>query len=148
LAHFFVDHSGGVGRPDFSDAAGDKRPENTRGRLGHNKPLESVRRVKIQERIDRWIGQAMAWLMRKLLARVFPNAGPQAESNRASSGGSAGPRLGAPPQAIPLYRDPECGTYVSPEISFPLEQPGQVLHFCSEECRTRYQRSSQRAASA
>jgi hypothetical protein len=148
FAHLFVDHSGGVGRPDFSDVAGNKRPENTRGRLGHNKPLESVRRVKIQDRIDRWISQAMAWLMRKLLARVFPNAGPQPGSNRASSGGSAGLRPGAPPQAIPLYRDPECGTYVSPEISFPLEQPGQVLHFCSEECRTRYQRSSTRAASA
>jgi len=50
--------------------------------------------------------------------------------------------------AIPLHRDPWCGTYISPEISFPLEQAGQVLHFCSAECRARYQRSSQRAASA
>ena len=86
----------------------------------------------------------MAWLMRKMLAMVLPNTG----SSRTSAGSRAQPRPGAPPRAIPLHRDPECGTYVSPEISFPLEQPGQVLHFCSAECRARYQRSSQRAASA
>jgi YHS domain-containing protein len=119
------------------DATGNDRLQNTRGRLGHNKPLESVRRVNIQQRIDRWIGQGMAWLVRKLLARILPKAVP-----------ASAPRPEVPPQAIPLQRDPLCGTYVSPEISFPLEQPGQVLHFCSEECRARYQRSSQRAASA
>ena len=75
--------------------------------------------------------------MRKLLARAFGNAGPASVPH--------------PPEtrsAVPLYRDPWCGTYVSPEISFPLEQAGQVLHFCSAECRARYERSSQRAASA
>src|ERR1700693_3387079 len=97
-------------------------PRNMRGRLGHNKPLESVERVNIQERIDRWIGQGMAWLMRKLLARLLPNVGPASANRRAPSGGRARPRPGAPPQAIPLYRDPWCGTYVSSEISFPLEQ--------------------------
>jgi YHS domain-containing protein len=79
----------------------------------------------------------MAWLVRKLLAKLLPNVAP----------------VSAPPPEVPrapvsLHRDPLCGTYVSPEISFPLEQPGQVLHFCSEECRTRYVRSSKRAASA
>jgi YHS domain-containing protein len=87
----------------------------------------------------------MAWLVRKLLARVFPNVGPVSAVPGAARTQS---RPEALQQAIPLHRDPLCGTYVSPEISFPLEQPGQVLHFCSEECRTQYQRSSQRAASA
>ncbi len=76
-------------------------------------------------------------LMHKLLARVLGNARPPSVPN---------PRETR--SAIPLLRDPWCGTYVSPEISFPLEQSGQVLHFCSAECRARYQRSSQRAASA
>jgi len=111
--------------------------ENTRGRLGHDEPLGSVERVNLQERIDRWASRGLAWVMRKLLARVLGNAGP-----------ASVPRPQETRSAIPLHRDPWCGTYVSPEISFPLEQAGQELHFCSAECRARYQRSSQRAASA
>ena len=75
--------------------------------------------------------------MPKLLARALGNAGA-----------AYAPRPRETHSAIPLHRDPWCGTYVSPEISFPMEQAGQVLHFCSAECRARYQRSSQRAASA
>jgi hypothetical protein len=93
--------------------------------------------VTLQDRIDQWIARGMAWLMRKLLARVLGSTGPV-----------SAPRPGASQQAIALHRDPWCGTYVSPEISFPLEQPGQVLHFCSAECRSRYQGASQHAASA
>ncbi|MGD0909628.1 MAG: hypothetical protein ABSA96_18765, partial [Candidatus Acidiferrales bacterium] len=86
---------------------------------------------------DRWASQVLAWLMRNLLARVLGNPGQV-----------PAPRTGPSEPAIPLHRDPYCGTYVSPEISFPLEQPGQVLHFCSAECRSQYQSSSSRAASA
>jgi YHS domain-containing protein len=52
----------------------------------------------------------------------------------------------APPMPKPLYRDPWCGTHVSGEISYTLEQAGQVLHFCSAECRDRYRASLRRAA--
>src|SRR6266853_1267081 len=103
-----------------------------RGRLSHDEPLESVKRVSLQERIDRWISQGLAWLMRKLIARGLGNAGP-----------APIPHPQEPRSAIPLHRDPWCGFYVSSEISFPLEQAGQVLQFCSVECRARYQRSSQ-----
>jgi YHS domain-containing protein len=48
----------------------------------------------------------------------------------------------------PLYRDPFCGTYISPEISFPASHAGQMLHFCSAECRDRYLRSERQAAGA
>ena len=108
-----------------------------RGRLEHVEPLGSVKRVSLQERIDRWMSEGLAWAMRKLMARALGNAWPAsvAHPHEARS-------------AVPLHRDPWCGTYVSAEISFPLEQAGQVLHFCSAECRTRYERSSQRAASA
>jgi YHS domain-containing protein len=40
--------------------------------------------------------------------------------------------------AIRLYRDPVCGTYVSPEISVKLEKSGRITHFCSARCRERY----------
>jgi YHS domain-containing protein len=108
-----------------------------RGRLAHDEPPGSVERVSLQQRIDRWVSRGLARLMQKLLARALRTAqqAPAAYSPEARS-------------AVPLHRDPWCGTYVSSEISIPLAQSGQVLHFCSAECRSRYQRSSQRAASA
>jgi YHS domain-containing protein len=50
--------------------------------------------------------------------------------------------------AIRLYRDPVCGTYVSPEISIQLEKSGHITHFCSAQCRERYGRPAARAARA
>jgi len=74
------------------------------------------------------------WLGRKLLGWLFGKAGQ-------------------PPHTVPareprkLHRDPWCGTFVSPEISFSLEHAGQLHHFCSQDCRDRYlsaQRSGER----
>jgi YHS domain-containing protein len=109
-----------------------------RGRLGRDEPLGSVKRVSLQERINRWIGQALARMVQKLLASAIGDAAPRSMPRPQT----------APRSAIALHRDPWCGTYVSPEISFPLEQAGQMLHFCSAECRARYERLSKRAASA
>jgi YHS domain-containing protein len=86
--------------------------------------------------IDRLVSRGLAWVMRKLLAKALGTAGP-ASAQRPQETRSA----------VPLYRDPWCGTYVSPEISLPMEQSGQVLHFCSAECRARYQASSHRGSS-
>ena len=105
--------------------------------VGPDEPLESVERVSLQERINRWVSRGLARLMSMLIARALGNSGP-----------ATAPHPQTTRSAVPLHRDPWCGTYVSPEISFPLEQAGQVLHFCSAECRARYERSSQRAASA
>jgi len=148
------------------------RRKDTRGRLGHDEPLESVGRVNLQERIVRWTSQAIVWLIRKVVAMLLLNATPVPTFRRAPTGEGSAPRrpgvafdasaTGSPRNfgsriqphpdivrpAIALHRDPWCGTHVSPEISFPLQQAGQVMHFCSAECRTRYQQSSQRAASA
>ena len=51
-------------------------------------------------------------------------------------------------RAVPLHRDPECGTHVSETISLSLEHEGQVHHFCSAECRDRYASKVRQAASA
>jgi YHS domain-containing protein len=48
----------------------------------------------------------------------------------------------------PLFRDPACGTFVSPEISVAVTRAGQEIHFCSEQCRDRYLRSERYAATA
>jgi hypothetical protein len=48
------------------------------------------------------------------------------------------------PQAPPvptggeLKKDPVCGTYVSAAASVTRTVKGEVLHFCSKECRDKY----------
>jgi YHS domain-containing protein len=37
-----------------------------------------------------------------------------------------------------LKKDPVCGTYVSTSASVTRTVDGQVLHFCSKECRDKY----------
>jgi YHS domain-containing protein len=75
----------------------------------------------------------IAWLVRRLV-------GAANQSQRRVST----PAAPAPP--VRLYRDPWCGTHVSPEISYTLEDSGAALHFCSAECRERYCASMRRAA--
>ena len=37
-----------------------------------------------------------------------------------------------------LVRDPVCGMHVAEGLALPLPQGGEVLHFCSAECRDKY----------
>jgi hypothetical protein len=67
---------------------------------------------------------------------------------RSSARRTANARPASPPHPVTLYRDPYCGTHVSPEISVRATQGGQELHFCSAECRDRYLRSQRQAAGA
>ena len=48
-----------------------------------------------------------------------------------------------------LVKDPICGIHMAEELALPLEANGEVLHFCSQECRAKYESGMvQRAASA
>ncbi len=38
-----------------------------------------------------------------------------------------------------LHQDPVCGTYVAADTSLKRIFNGKVVHFCSPECRDRYQ---------
>ena len=72
------------------------------------------------------------WLGRKLLGWLF-----------GSPPGASSP---LPRMARPLRRDPVCGTYVSEEISLKLQHEGEICHFCSVECRIRFEREHSRSA--
>ena len=55
-------------------------------------------------------------------------------------------RQAGPPPSAPtvqaggdLKRDPVCGTYVSTAVSLTKTVKGQVWHFCSQECREKFQ---------
>jgi YHS domain-containing protein len=41
-----------------------------------------------------------------------------------------------------MARDPVCGMFVSTELSHRLKEGRQTLHFCSQECLERYQKSA------
>jgi YHS domain-containing protein len=42
-------------------------------------------------------------------------------------------------RAVPLARDPVCGTYVVPERAPSAAAGGSTYYFCSEECRRAFQ---------
>jgi YHS domain-containing protein len=60
-----------------------------------------------------------------------------------SGAGAVTPRAAASPQpkggATVLQQDPVCGTYVAGDLSLKRIVRGKVIHFCSPECRDRYQ---------
>lgn len=73
---------------------------------------------------------------------------------RALGGSAATPATPRDPQREPaegkrLVKDPVCGMHMAQELSLPLAADGEVLYFCSEECRSKYESGMvRRAASA
>jgi YHS domain-containing protein len=49
-----------------------------------------------------------------------------------------GMRAPAPPTAVPLVRDPVCGTYVVLSKALSAGTGAQTTFFCSERCRRAY----------
>lgn len=45
-----------------------------------------------------------------------------------------------------LVRDPVCGMHVAEELSIPLRDGGEMVHFCSVACRDKYASTAQRMA--
>ena len=45
----------------------------------------------------------------------------------------------SPPRALPLVRDPVCGTFVAPATALSVGTGSQMRFFCSENCRRIYQ---------
>ena len=77
--------------------------------------------------------------------RMLYGALRQFLSPRAAARGTRVSARRADSAAIPgaMVRDPECGMFVSTEVSHRLKRGGETLHFCSEECLQRYrQRAS------
>jgi YHS domain-containing protein len=78
----------------------------------------------------------VAFVMRavwRLLEGVVQGAiGPQGTPPK-------GPTRGAP-RAVKMAQDPVCGTYVVPEKAVALTRGGQQIFFCSDACRSKYDR--------
>jgi|SRR5579863_6446990 len=82
---------------------------------------------------------AMVRLVYSALRSFFspgkPRQNPQPRGSASARRAEAG--------AGEMVRDPECGMFVSTELSHRLQWKGHVLHFCSEKCLDKYQGRSQ-----
>lgn len=45
-----------------------------------------------------------------------------------------------------LVRDPVCGAHVAEVLAIPLNEGGELLHFCSTACRDQYMSGSKKLA--
>ncbi|MGB7285270.1 MAG: hypothetical protein WBE13_23635 [Candidatus Acidiferrum sp.] len=91
-------------------------------------------------------------LLRRVVRWMLREAMP-AQMDHEAAGGGAGARVGAGPSSAQdglaarrLVRDPVCRMHVAEELSIPLREGGELLHFCSMECRDMYVKSVQRKA--
>jgi YHS domain-containing protein len=65
--------------------------------------------------------------------------GPPSVESQAPPQRTGTDQAGSASASTLLHQDPVCGTYVAAGSSFRKICKGQVFHFCSEECRDRYQ---------
>ena len=84
----------------------------------------------------------VAFFVARLVNRVLHQFFGGAQARSVGPGNRA--RAGRPPEREAvrgeMARDPVCGMFVSTELSHRLNQGGQTLHFCSQECLERYQK--------
>ena len=77
------------------------------------------------------------WLVRLAWRTVAGWFGASEDSSQQAGSHSRGRYAVRPPSGMPpreLRKDPQCGTYVSPEVSIRARFRGEELHFCSREC--------------
>ncbi len=80
---------------------------------------------------------AIVWLVRFVLhnvlggvkVRTFSQGGEPPQANRSQ---------GPPVISGEMKKDPQCGMYVSTELSVKSRYGGETLHFCSHECEEQF----------
>ena len=86
-----------------------------------------------------------AWLLKKALGWMMSKAmGPAPEGGYGSENAAGNAQDGL--TARKLVRDPVCGVYVAEVLAIPLREGGELLHFCSTQCRDKYAANMQRIA--
>jgi YHS domain-containing protein len=69
---------------------------------------------------------------------------------RGNTGSKPYPYMDVPNNSVnqKLVRDPVCGMHLAPELAVPLKQGGEVLHFCSAECRDKFLNGNQKISAS
>ena len=81
---------------------------------------------------------ALAWLIRFLVVMLVVRLVWKFFAGLVEGAGRR-PQV-SQPQAVPLVRDPICGTYVDQARALALRRQGATHYFCSEDCRAAFQR--------
>ena len=78
----------------------------------------------------------VSWAL-KLLGRAIGGAkAGESEAHRGNTEPAGGGKR--------LVKDPVCGLHVAEELALPLYANGEVVHFCSDDCRAKYEGSMER----
>ena len=82
---------------------------------------------------------AIVFVVRYLLSNLIggSRARPRQSSNAGPFHNDQSYQSQSEPRVVSgeMKRDPQCGTYVSTELSLKSRQGGEVLHFCSRQCQ-------------
>ena len=81
---------------------------------------------------------AIVWIVRFLLSNLI--GGSSSAQRSSQTYGAASNQHPSEPAVSTgeMKKDPQCGTYVSTELSLKARYGGEVLHFCSKECQDAY----------
>jgi YHS domain-containing protein len=82
------------------------------------------------------IRSVVSYVQRAFMGGRMPSARVPGGAQGSTHGATHGSNPGA--GATILQQDPVCGTYVAIDSSLKRVVNGQVLHFCSVECRDKY----------
>ena len=80
---------------------------------------------------------AVLLFIRYLVRAIFAGIRSAAVQARANAGGATAAATPETP-VRELKKDPVCGTYVSTGSGFSRNAGGQMVYFCSKECRDRF----------
>jgi|SRR3954465_8584153 len=82
-------------------------------------------------------------IMRSVIGMIMRGFSDLMSSDQQRTGmGQQPPPSAAGAPGGELKRDPVCGTYVPASTGFRKTVAGQVVHFCSAECRDRFKASA------
>ena len=84
-------------------------------------------------------------LLRRLVRGAMPAQMDHDADGEVSVGSGSEPAQGGL-AARKLVRDPVCGMHVAEQLSIPLREGRELVHFCSMECRDKYAKNAQRKA--
>jgi len=83
---------------------------------------------------------AIVWLVRFVLNTLLGsgNRGPISAKFRARPAENAEPVSEPTVISGEMKKDPQCGTYVSTELSLKSRHEGETVHFCSPQCQEEF----------
>jgi YHS domain-containing protein len=85
------------------------------------------------------IGRVAGWALRRAVNPEQQAGGANGAEWTEAQPGATRSAAGQPElTARQLVRDPVCGMHIAEVLAIPLRERGELLHFCSAECRDKY----------